>query len=360
MRKVHIDKVYPGATLAKAIFTAEGRILLTAGMKIKRSYIEKLRLNGISEVYIIDDETPKKVQIDDAICEETRREAQALVKKSINNYIFSEAINTEKVNELVVGIIDELLSSKEILVNMYDIKNVDDYTFAHSINVCVLSLITGVGLGYNILRLKDLGAGALLHDIGKLRVPKEILKKPSKLTPEEFEEIKKHTVYGYEILKDNKNVSMISAFIAFGHHERYDGSGYPLGLRGENIHQCARIVATADVFDALSSDRVYRKKLRPHEVVEYITSLGSHHFDPEIVKSFVKYIAIYPVGTGVRLNTGERGVVIKANKATPTRPVVQVVYDKSGERIKDPHVIDLLKERNVCIVESCELESEVY
>lgn len=354
MRKIHIDQISPGSKLAKAIFTAEGRILLTAGMKIKKSYIDKLRLSGISEVYV-DDDNPKNMQIDDAICEETRKEAQALIKKSISNYIFAESINKEKVNEVVVGIIDELLSSKEILINMSDIKNVDDYTFAHSINVCVLSLITGIGLGYNMLRLKDLGAGALLHDIGKLRIPKEILKKPCKLTVEEFEEIKKHTVYGYEILKDNKNVSMISAFIAFGHHERYDGSGYPLQLRGENIHQCARIVAAADVFDALSSDRVYRKKLRPHEVIEYITSLGSHHFDPEIVKSFIKYIAIYPVGTGVRLNTGEKGLVIKANKGAPTRPVVQIVYDKSDGKINNLPVIDLSKEREICIVDACEL-----
>jgi HD-GYP domain-containing protein (c-di-GMP phosphodiesterase class II) len=219
----------------------------------------------------------------------------------------------------------------------------------------VLSLITGIGLGYNPLRLKDLGTGALLHDIGKLRIPGEILKKPSQLTVEEFEEIKRHTVYGYEILKDNQKVSMISAFIAFGHHERYDGSGYPLQLRGENIHQCARIVAAADVFDALSSDRVYRKKLRTHEVIEYIISLGSRHFDPEIVRSFIKYIAIYPVGTGVMLSTGERGQVVRVNKAVPTKPVVRVVFDSANERVDNSPEIDLSKDQGIYIVDACNL-----
>jgi HD-GYP domain-containing protein (c-di-GMP phosphodiesterase class II) len=142
-----------------------------------------------------------------------------------------------------------------------------------------------------------LGVGALLHDIGKLKIPEEILKKPSQLTVEEFEEIKKHTTYGYEILKNFENISMESAFIALGHHERFDGSGYPLQLRGENIYQFARIVAVADVYDALTSDRVYRKKLKPHESVEYITSLGTDHFDKEIVDNFIKHIAVYQLGT---------------------------------------------------------------
>jgi HD-GYP domain-containing protein (c-di-GMP phosphodiesterase class II) len=232
---------------------------------------------------------------------------------------------------------------------------VDDYTFAHSVNVCVLSIISGIGLGYSISRLKELGVGAILHDIGKLKVPQELLKKPSQLTVEEFEEIKKHTIYGYEILKNNKKVSMVSAFIAFGHHERYDGSGYPLQLKGESIHHCARIVAVADVYDALTSDRVYRKKIKPHEAIEYILSLSAHHFDEEIVQSFIRFVAIYPVGTGVILNTKERGVVISENKDMPTKPVIRVVYSEKGKKVSKYYEIDLSSSKNVFITEACEL-----
>jgi HD-GYP domain-containing protein (c-di-GMP phosphodiesterase class II) len=125
----------------------------------------------------------------------------------------------------------------------------------------------------------------MLHDIGKLYIPREILKKPSQLTVYEFEEIKRHTILGYDILKKSDRLNMTSAYIALGHHERYDGSGYPLHLKSEGIQIFARIVAVADVYDALTSDRVYRKKLKPHEVYEYITSLGIYHFDPKVVES---------------------------------------------------------------------------
>ena len=195
----------------------------------------------------------------------------------------------------------------------------------------------------------------MLHDIGKLCIPQEIIKKPSQLTLNEFEIIKKHTVFGYEILKKSGKVNLVSAYIAFGHHERYDGSGYPLQLKNDNIQLCARIVAVADVYDALTSDRVYRKKLKPNEVYEYITSLGANHFDPRVIENFVKYVTIYPVGTGVLLNSKERGLVIKDNRCMPTRPVVRIVYDDRMNRNKNLREIDLSEQTNVFIVDGCEL-----
>jgi HD-GYP domain-containing protein (c-di-GMP phosphodiesterase class II) len=354
MRKVPIDSIKPGMKIAKSIFDSDGRILLTSGMELKFKYLEKFRANGINELYI-EDEISLGIEVSDVVLESTRLEAKLLVKKLTDNRTLASAINLKQVKEVIDKIIEELLSNEDILVNLSDIKSVDDYTFEHSVNVCILSLITGIGMGFDSLRLRDLGVGALLHDIGKLKIPEEILKKPSQLKVEEFEEVKKHTVYGYEILRNNPNISMISAFIAFGHHERFDGSGYPLQLRGENIHQCARIVAIADVFDALTSNRVYRKKLRPHEVVEYITSLGTQHFDKEIIAQFVKYIAIYPVGTAVILNTKERGIVVSANKSLPTRPTVRVIFNSKNERLDQHFEVDLTKKLNVFILDSVEL-----
>ncbi|MCX7843513.1 MAG: HD domain-containing protein [Clostridia bacterium] len=354
MRRIHLDNILPGMKLGKTIFTSEGKVLLAAGIELRNNYIDKLRNNGIFEIFIEDD-ISYHVDIPDVICEKTRLQAKIIVKKLMESSSFCSTINIGKVKEIIDKIIDELLSSKSILVSLSEIKSVDDYTFEHSVNVCILSLITGIGLGFNLTRLMDLGVGALLHDIGKMRIPEEILKKPSQLTVEEFEEIKKHTIYGYEILKNNPNVSMISAFIAFAHHERFDGSGYPLQLKSENIHQCARIVAVADVYDALTSDRVYRKKLRPHQVVEYITSLGSHHFDNDIVQEFIKYISVYPVGTGVVLSTKERGLVVRVDKSFPTRPVVRIVYNEFFERLAVCRELDLSKILNIHIVDCCEI-----
>lgn len=352
MRKISIEQAVPRMKLAKAVFSSEGRVLLTSGTDLKDTYLDRLKANGIPELYI-DDDMSSGIDSKDVINENTRLEAKTIVKNLMNSYSFYNSVNLDHIRDVIEKIIDDLLSNGDIIDNLAEIRSVDDYTFEHSVNVCVLSLITGIGLGYNTPRLKDLGMGAILHDIGKLRIPEYLLKKPSQLTVEEFEEIKKHTIYGYEILKKSKSVSMVSAFIAFGHHERFDGSGYPLQLKGENIHQCARIVAIADVFDALTSDRVYRKKLGPHEVVEYITSLGSHHFDREIVNSFVKYIALYPVGTGVLLNTKEKGLVVKVNSNFPTRPTVRIVYNKNNQKIDEFSEIDLTEYSNIFIVDIC-------
>jgi HD-GYP domain-containing protein (c-di-GMP phosphodiesterase class II) len=291
----------------------------------------------------------------DAILAQTRKEAKYIVNKTMNNYQFSPAIDVKKVKYVANKILNELLADDYILYNLTEIKSVDDYTFEHSVNVCVLSLITGIGLGFDIQRLRELGVGAMMHDIGKLCIPRKILKKPSQLTVEEFEEIKKHTVLGYELLRKSNQVSMISAYIAFGHHERYDGSGYPLQLKGDNIQICARIVAIADVYDALTSDRVYRKKLRTNEVYEYITTLGANHFDPSVIESFVKYVSVYPVGTGVLLNTKERGIVVRDNKIAPTRPVVRIVYNEKMQKQSIYKEIDLSMLTNVFIVDGCEV-----
>ncbi|HEX2946414.1 MAG TPA: HD-GYP domain-containing protein [Clostridia bacterium] len=353
MHRVNIESIQYGVKLARTIFSSDGGVLLAQGVELKESYIDHLKNHGINEVYLEDD-ISTDITVRDVVRDETRNEAVVLVKKLMTNYQFSESIDVEEVKKTVNKILDELLGNDDILYNLSEIKSVDDYTFEHSVNVCILSLITGIGLEFDISRLRELGTGAMLHDIGKLCIPKEILKKPSQLTVEEFEEIKKHTILGYELLKKSGKVNLASAYIAFGHHERYDGSGYPLQLKNENIHMYARIAAVADVYDALTSDRVYRKKLKPNEVFEYITSLGVHHFDPRIIESFVKYVTVYPVGTGVLLNTRERGIVVRDNRARPTRPVIRIVYDDRMKK-SSPRDVDLSEQTNIFIVDGCEV-----
>lgn len=354
MRRVSVDSIPVGVRLARTIFSSDGGVLLEKGVELRDSYVQLLKKRGISEVYVEDD-ISQGIQVNDVIRDETRNEAVVLVKKMMTGYNFSLTKDVEKVKAMVNKIIDELINNKDILYNLTEIKSVDDYTFEHSVNVCILSLITGIGLGMDTERLKELGIGAMLHDIGKLYIPREILKKPSQLTVDEFEEIKKHTVLGFELLKKSDRLTMTSAYIALGHHERYDGSGYPLHLKNESIQIFARIVAIADVYDALTSDRVYRKKLKPSEVYEYITSLGIYHFDPKIVESFVRYVTIYPVGTGVLLNTKERAIVVRENRGMPTRPLVRVVYDEMMQRKAMQKEIDLSEQSNIFIISSCEL-----
>jgi HD-GYP domain-containing protein (c-di-GMP phosphodiesterase class II) len=260
VRRVSLDKIRAGAILAKTIITIDGKVLLASGMELTEEYIRKLQANGISEIYI-EDEISKDIHVPEVVREEIVNEAKQMVKVMMTKPSIKTSIDGRQVMEIVDKIISSILANKDIIANLCDIRSVDDYTFSHSVNVCIISLIIGIGLGYNGDKLRELGVGSILHDIGKVMVPNHILKKPYQLTSEEFEEIKKHAYYGYEILKNTNGISMVASYIALGHHERIDGSGYPYQLKEENIHKAARIVAVSDVYDALTSDRIYRKKL---------------------------------------------------------------------------------------------------
>ncbi|MBC7076240.1 MAG: HD-GYP domain-containing protein, partial [Syntrophomonadaceae bacterium] len=242
-----------------------------------------------------------------------------------------------------------LLSNRDILIHMSDIRTFDDYTFAHSVNVCILSLITGITLGYDDLKLRDLGIGALLHDIGKTKIDKEILNKPDDLTKEEFNEIKKHTVYGFKILRQYDDIPLLSAHIAYQHHERWDGQGYPRGLSDKNIHEYARIVAVADVYDALLADRPYRPSYTVNQAITILKRMSGIYLDANCVDSLIANIAIYPIGSVIELNTGEIGVVVDVNKKAPSKPVVKIILDKNNRKLPQPYEVDLSKFSTVVI-----------
>lgn len=205
MRRVSVDSVPVGAKLARTVFSSDGGVLLMQGVELKQGYLDLLKKRGIAEIYL-DDDLSEGIEVHDVVNETTRNEAVSLVKKIMTGYCFSDTIDVENVKKVVNKIVDELLASDDILYNLTEIKTVDDYTFEHSVSVCILSLITGIGLGMDMAQLRELGLGAILHDIGKLCIPREILKKPSQLTVEEFEEIKKHTVLGYELLKKERTI----------------------------------------------------------------------------------------------------------------------------------------------------------
>lgn len=354
MRKISLKKYQQGMKLARTIYSEVGQPLVTAGAELRPSYIFRLEQMSISEIYIEDDYS-KGIVVSDVVDERTRIEARKLVKSVMNDYRVFSNIKTEKIKKMVDLILDELLYHRDIMVNLSDIKAVDEYTFSHSVNVCILSLITGIKMGLDQLKLRDLGIGALLHDIGKAAVPEEILKKPAELTDKEFDIMKQHTVLGFEMLRQNLEISTTSAFVAIGHHERYNGSGYPRGIKGEEIHLFARIVATADIFDALTSDRIYKRKMPTHEAVDYMNTIGKDYFDTEILRCFLKNIALYAIGTSVLLDSGEKGIIVDVNRNFPTRPIVRIIYNADGKKLNDFEEMDLTRKLNRFIVDVCEL-----
>lgn len=328
MRLVNISYVEPGSILARPVINSSGTVLLRAGVHLTASYIERLKNMGYDMLFIQDDRLDD-VEIHVAITAQTREVAYKSIEL-ISKYIErdpADSLPIDKVRSTVQQMIDDLLASSDILGNLSEIQGYDDYTFHHSVNTTIISLILGIASAYSEQKLIELGMGVLMHDIGKIKVPEEVLNKKSPLTVAEFEEIKKHTTYGFEILRKNNDLSLLSAHVAFQHQEKWDGSGYPRGLRGCAIHEYGRLAAVADVYEALTSKRVYRKAIEPNEAFEYIVSQANTHFDPKVLEIFKKNIAVYPSGSGVILSNGQRGNVIKQNPAFPNRPYVRVFYE---------------------------------
>uniref|UniRef100_UPI0030840B6D HD-GYP domain-containing protein n=1 Tax=Desulforadius tongensis TaxID=1216062 RepID=UPI0030840B6D len=358
-----IDYVKPGMKLAKSIYDSNGRVLLNKGVVLNENYVQKLKELSIPAVYIDDGLVPE-LKIDDVIAEETRLNAVCNVKKIFNkdveNNIAKNIIVHPEVFKSVNEIIEDLLSNSDIMVNLNDIRSTDDYVFGHSVNVCVLALITGIALGYERKRLYNLAVGAMLHDIGKIKVPKEILNKPGKLTADEFEIIKKHSQWGFEILKSNPNISITSRVAAYQHHERFNGQGYPQGLSGNEIHEFAQIVGLVDMYDAITANRVYRKAFPPHEAFEMIAGSGDYLFKYDIVKAFLDHVAAYPAGTFVQMNTGEIAVVMGTDKGMSLRPRLKILYDALGKPLKQPLYLNLAEVTDKVItrvLEEYEIES---
>ncbi|RNC29799.1 MAG: 3'3'-cGAMP-specific phosphodiesterase 2 [Candidatus Dichloromethanomonas elyunquensis] len=349
MRLVNINFVDEGSVLARPVRSANGRVLLGEGVSLNYNFLTKLKQLGYDMLFIRDDRF-RDVEINYAVSDKTKEIAFNAIR-SVTTAVDNNpdtSINADGVRYAVLNIMEDLLCSFDILSNLTDIMGYDEYTFHHSVNTTVLALVLAMGKGYTQTRLLELGMGVLMHDIGKTRVPKEILHKSSKLNEEDFEEIKKHSGFGYDFIRKNRDFSIHSAHVAFQHHEKWMGGGYPRGLKGTDIHEFGRITAVADVYDALISKRPYREAMEPYEAYEYILAQSGYQFDPEIVKIFTKHVAVYPTGTGVILSNGLRGNVIAQNASLPNRPIVRAIFEGNNllEQYSD---FDLSKQLNIMI-----------
>ena len=343
VRKVPVDFLLPGMVTGTAIYNDDGHVLLASGVTLTVSYIRRLHEMGFPSV-VIDDEITEGIIVADVIKESTRVQALKQIKETFllfKEKTSHEKMNVVKLNDLVEDIIEQITNNNDIICNLSEIRSVDNYLYAHSVNVCVLSIMTGLSLGYNHYKLNELAIGALLHDIGKARIPYEILNKPGELTKEEFELIKKHPAYSLEILKDNCSVSSIARMVAYRHHEKFNGEGYPEGIEGSKFFEEAQIVGMVDIYDAIVSDRCYRKGMPPNEAYEYISGSGDFYFSYYLVKHFLAQVAAYPVGSFVRLSTGEIALVVETHKYCSLTPKVRILFHPDFSPVAEPKEIDL-------------------
>lgn len=339
MLRLSIENLQTGLTVARNIYNANGNLLLAANVILDEHLIARLQELDIDSVYVKNPYADYEPQ--ELLDEETRIKTVKIARKTFETFKKSKIVNVAEVGQAARMIIDDVLCNKNSLIHLTEIRTHDDYTFGHSINTCLISIVIGLKMGLSMPKINELAIGVILHDIGKMMIPIELLNKTTPLLAEEWQEIQKHASNGFDILR--KTISLPAAHVAFQHHENYDGSGYPRKISKEDIHQYARIAAVADLYDAITSDRPYRPAMLPHEAYEVMVGSRGVKLDPGITDIFLETVALYPVGSMVLLDNGDIGVVIEVYPKLQTRPLVQIIMDKNKRKVSG-RCLDLSKE----------------
>jgi HD-GYP domain-containing protein (c-di-GMP phosphodiesterase class II) len=361
MRLISTAQCQEGMEVAKTVYNDVGQALVSEGIPLTTRMISRLRDLQILYLYIKDERTAD-IEIKEVLSEKTRLFAANTIKnefsKVIKNGKLVQVMEApelgKKFRSVVKEILDDIRSHQKVMSVLMDVQSTDQYTFQHSLNVTIYTLALAMAQNYSEKQMIEIGLGAILHDVGKLTVPPEILSKPGKLTDEEFAIVKEHTTTGFNFIRKMHDISLLCAHCAYQHHERLDGSGYPRGLVNKEIHEYAKLIAIADVFDALTSNRSYRKAMLPHVAMEFIYSGAGTQFDLEFVNTFRNTISMYPIGMTVKLSNGYKGVVVDHNHQLPSRPIIRLLQDHEGQELTQIKEMDLATHLSV-VIDDCDI-----
>ena len=295
MRYVPASCLREGMQVAKTLYGKNSEKLLVVGIVLNSKYIEGIQRLKYPGIYI-DDDISRDVEIISTISDELRIESANGIKKLFTSTKDHKdpGSRTAEVQKQVESIVDELVANRNMMVNMIDLKCFDNYTYLHSVNVAVLSVVLGLAMNLERTVLTRLGMSAILHDIGKIFINKKIVNKPGILTDEEFEEMKKHSQLGHDYAKEKFKLPLTSYAGIIDHHEKFNGTGYPSKKTGGQISLFGRIITLADIYDALTSERPYRPAMKPSDAIEYIMGNLETIFDPYLATMFIRKIAPYP------------------------------------------------------------------
>lgn len=360
MRKMSISNLHSGMILGRTLFSINGHVLLSAGAELNQTYIKRLQALGFTSVPVKEHFCDGLI-FKDPVSEKARIDGVVTLKD-----IFAEAqkykrLDTKAVKTLVNRLVDEIMQNRYLLFETPDIRTYDGYVYAHCINVCIMALRVGIYLNYNEFQLRDLGVGAILHDIGVVFVDQRVVEKAGPLVSAEMEQIQLHSINGFNLLREQNDINLLSAHVAFQHHERIDGSGYPRNMKSTEICEFARIVAIADAFDAMTNERKHRKGFSFKAAADNLRSEAGVRLDSELTELFLKNVATYPTGSLVSLNTGELGVVVSNSRNHISRPVVRILAD-SENRIVAPTTtkeVDLRLEKELQITNIIEDDNQI-
>ncbi len=342
IKEISLDQATGSLILADDVTNIHGQVLVNAGTPLRREIVAFLAKHGVATVNI-QTASPAKNQelsaVTSLISAGTRLKMIQAMQNAFRNRS-GIAAHLPYMRECIDEVIRELSAQENLLIYLTDIRQKDDYLYGHCVDVGVFAIAFGMAMGLSRDDTCILGIGGLLHDYGKTCISDEILEKHGPLTPDEFEQVKKHTSFGYNILRVETKADSRIALMALQHHERPDGRGYPWGIGAEKIHPLASIIAVADVYDALITDRVYRPRIPAHEALRIINAGVGTQFDPKVVEAVNRITVPYYIGSAVKLDNGATGAVLRINSLEPSRPVV---WTREG-------IINLLRERNLNIV----------
>jgi len=369
MNKYRVEELKPGMVFNKAVYIDMNNILVAPMVPLKEDDINRLIKWGIEEVETAGDlikmgeETAKeeesikekvhkltemmdaKSDLEEAVHEkdlpQLYKDMVVLIQDIFEKVRNGVGYDKNKIIDAVRVLIDKVKKDKSRALEESMREHEGEYLYTLSVSVVLLAIVTGISLGYGDHRLIPLGVGALMHDIGMVRVPNYITEKKSSLTSDEYNRIKTHPIYGYRIITKELELTNEIATIALQHHEAYDGSGYPRKSKGDDISEFAKIVSICDTFVAMTCERSYRDEHLSYNAMKNIVSESNRRYDPELVKVFLSNMAIYPVGSIVQLNNNLIGRVVSANPDLPLRPKISVLIDEFGDKVTKEKVIDL-------------------
>lgn len=348
MHTVKTSDLKPGMVTADCVYSKHGQLIVDKNKLLSNQMIAHINYYNIPSVSILDGELPSETisamaherQAADSYYQKVRESQEykdfkasyekkvAFLEQSLNDAIVKNMpIDRQALLDQVLDLFTRHVTTISMFDMLHNMRAINDSTYAHSMNVALIGRMIGMWMSFNEHDLEILTLGGLLHDIGKSKIPESILDKPGKLTYAEFEEIKKHPRYGYELLR-NMPIDTEVKQIVLNHHERCDGNGYPIGLCGEDIDDFSIIIAIADVYDAMTADRSYRTGMCPFDVIATFEQEGLNKYKPQYIMTFLERIANTYVNNNVLLSNGETGKIVLTNKQHLTRPVIQTANCK--------------------------------
>lgn len=354
MRLVPLECVKTNTVIGKTLYDSEGRILAKTGLVLNEAIISKMKDIKIPAIYIIDEYSSE--EIEDIIKPTLRQEAISTIKEafsSINRITVADKLSKKdakyfnNIENMAESLIQNILSNKNVLLSLVDIRSMNNYLYAHSVNVAIISLVLGIALKLPKRQLQYLCIGALLHDVGKAFISREILMKETELGLEEILILQKHPILGYKYLSDTYNLSSHCKMIVLQHHERPDGLGYPDKLTSDRINNLSKIVRIADAYDTLSAGRPNKKAMFPSDVLEYLMSNAGRMFDYDMVNKFCKIVIPFSKGTLVKLSNGDVAAVQETLPNFPLRPIVKILKSSNSDMINNE--INLINETSIVI-----------